>query len=80
MDASEINLSCSSCRWLWSELEGLRTTVEQIHKQVAELQQQNTKLQAEIDRLKKERRGGWGRSEVVPPERCTADILFALAR
>ncbi|MCH8841326.1 MAG: IS66 family transposase [Planctomycetes bacterium] len=62
MDASEINLSCSSCRRLWGELESLRTTMEQIHKQVAELQKQNTKLQrqntklqAEIDRLKKER-------------------------
>ena len=38
MDASEINLNCSSCRWLWGELESLRTTVQQIHKQVAELQ------------------------------------------
>ena len=62
MDVSEINSSCSSCRWLWGELQRLRTTVERIHKQVAELQQQNTKLQqqntklqAEIDRLKKER-------------------------
>ena len=71
MDASEINLNYSSCRWLWGEWESLRTTVKQIHKQVAELQQQNTKLQqqnnklqrqntklqVEIDRLKKEREG-----------------------
>ena len=36
-------------------MESVRTTVEQIHKQVAELQQQNTKLRTEIDTLKKER-------------------------
>ena len=54
MDASEINLSCSSCRLLWGELESLRTTVDQIHKQVAELQQQNAKLQQQNAKLQQQ--------------------------
>ena len=66
MDASEIDLSCLSCRRLWGEFQSLRTTVERVDEQVAELRQQNNKLQkqnakrqAEIDRLKKE----WEKSE-----------------
>jgi transposase len=62
MDASEINVSCSSSRRLRGELESLRTTVERVREQVAELRQQNNtlqkqnaKLQAEIDELKRER-------------------------